>query len=194
MDTRLALVLAVVLLIRLPFLNQAIQGDDVYYLAAAEHAQIDPLDPNHVQYVFLGDRVDLRGFPHPPFNAWFLALLLAVTGDIREVPFQIGSSRSQPRPIRFPGRSRGPARFSAPAFQRVVPRVVAGRDRRYPRSAVPCRLHSVLGGRGAGDVVAGEALFAASAMGHAAVCSRAGVRRQRQLARIRSAVSDLLDG
>ena len=87
MDTRLALVLAVVLFIRLPFLNQAIQGDDVYYLAAAEHAQIDPLDPNHVQYVFLGDRVDLRGFPHPPFNAWFLALLLAVTGDIREVPF-----------------------------------------------------------------------------------------------------------
>src|ERR1017187_4507746 len=68
MDTRLALVLAVVLLIRLPFLNQAIQGDDVHYL-------------------FLGDRVDLRGFPHPPFNAWFLALLLAVTGDIREVPF-----------------------------------------------------------------------------------------------------------
>jgi hypothetical protein len=89
MGTRLALVLilAVVLLIRLPFLNQAIQGDDVYYLAAAEHAQIEPLDPNHVQYVSIGDRVDLRGFPHPPFNAWFLALLLAVIGDIREVPF-----------------------------------------------------------------------------------------------------------
>jgi hypothetical protein len=87
MDTRLALLLAVVLFIRVPFLNQAIQGDDVYYLAAAEHAQIDPLHPNHVQYVFLGDRVDLRGFPHPPLNAWFLALLLAVLGDIREVPF-----------------------------------------------------------------------------------------------------------
>jgi hypothetical protein len=87
MDTRLALVLAVVLLIRLPFLNQAIQGDDVYYLAGAEHVQIDPLDPNHVQYVSMGDRVDLRGFPHPPFNAWFLGLLLAVIGDIREVPF-----------------------------------------------------------------------------------------------------------
>jgi Gpi18-like mannosyltransferase len=53
----------------------------------AEHAQIDPLHPNHVQYVFLGDRVDLRGFPHPPFNAWFLGLLLAAMGDIREVPF-----------------------------------------------------------------------------------------------------------
>ena len=31
--------------------------------------------------------MDLRGFPHPPFNAWFLALLLAAIGDIREVPF-----------------------------------------------------------------------------------------------------------
>ena len=92
MDTRLALVLAVVLLIRLPFLNQAIQGDDVYYLAQAEHAQIDPLDPSHVQYVFLGNRVDLRGFPHPPFNAWFLGLLLAVIGDIREVPFHAAYS------------------------------------------------------------------------------------------------------
>ena len=82
-----ALVLAVVLLIRLPFLNQAIQGDEVYYFAAAEHALIDPLHPNHVQYIFLGDRVDLRGYPHPPFNAWFLGLLLAVMGDIHEVPF-----------------------------------------------------------------------------------------------------------
>jgi hypothetical protein len=89
MGTRLALavILAVVLLIRLPFLNQAIQGDEVYYFAAAEHALIDPLHPNHVQYVFLGDRVDLRGFPHPPLNAWFLALLLAIFGDIHEVPF-----------------------------------------------------------------------------------------------------------
>jgi hypothetical protein len=81
------LLLAVVLLIRLPFLNQAIGGDDVYYLAGAEHAQIDPLHPNHVQYIFLGDPVDLRGHPHPPFNAWFLGMLLAVTGDIHEVPF-----------------------------------------------------------------------------------------------------------
>ena len=87
MASRLALVLALVLLIRLPFLNQAIQGDDVYYLAAAQHAQIDPLHPNHVQYVFLGDRVDLRGHPHPPLNAWILALLLAVLGDIHEAAY-----------------------------------------------------------------------------------------------------------
>src|SRR6266542_2135122 len=84
---KLLLIIAAVLLIRLPFLNQAIQGDDVYYLAGAEHAQIEPLHPNNVRYVFLGDLVDLRGHPHPPFDAWFLGLLLAIFRDVREVPF-----------------------------------------------------------------------------------------------------------
>jgi len=81
------IVLAAVLLIRLPFLNQAIQGDDVYYLAAAQHAQIDPLHPNHVRFAFLGDMVDMRGHPHPPLDGWALGLLLAIFGDVREVPF-----------------------------------------------------------------------------------------------------------
>ncbi len=76
-----------VLLIRLPFLDQAIQGDDIYYLAGAQHAQIEPLHPNHAQYVFLGDKVDMRGHPHPPLNVWILGALLAVFGDIKEVPF-----------------------------------------------------------------------------------------------------------
>ena len=82
-----AIVLAFVLLIRLPFLNQAIQGDDIYYLAAAQHAQIDPLHPNHTRYVFNGDMVDMRGHPHPPLDGWVLGLLLAIFGDIREMPF-----------------------------------------------------------------------------------------------------------
>jgi hypothetical protein len=81
------LIVALVLLLRLPFLNQAIQGDDVYYLGGAQHAQIDPLHPNHYRYVFLGDEVDMRGHPHPPLNAWVLGALLAAFGDIREVPF-----------------------------------------------------------------------------------------------------------
>jgi hypothetical protein len=84
---KLLLVLAVVLLLRAPFLNQAIQGDDVYYLAGAEHAQIDPAHPIDVHYVFEGDLVDMEGHPHPPLNAWFLGLLLALFGDIREAPF-----------------------------------------------------------------------------------------------------------
>jgi hypothetical protein len=81
------LLVALVLLIRLPFLNQAVQGDDVYYLAAAEHAQTDPLHPNHVHYIFEGRDVDFRGYPHPPGNAWVLAALIAVFGEVREVPF-----------------------------------------------------------------------------------------------------------
>ena len=84
---KLLLVLAVVLLLRAPFLNQAIQGDDVYYLAGAEHAQIEPAHPVNVRYVFQGDLVDMEGHPHPPLNVWFLGLLLAVVGDIREVTF-----------------------------------------------------------------------------------------------------------
>ena len=41
-------------------MNQAVQGDDVYYIAAAEHAQIDPLHPNHVHYLFEGRDVDFQ--------------------------------------------------------------------------------------------------------------------------------------
>jgi len=76
-----------VLALRVPFLNQAVQGDDVYYLAEAEHAQIEPWHPKHTEYVFLGRTVDMRGQPHPPLDAWYLGLLLAVNKDIAEVPF-----------------------------------------------------------------------------------------------------------
>ena len=60
METRVAgksllLCLGLVLLIRLPFLNQAIQGDDHIYLTEAQHALIDPLHPSDVKYVFLGE-------------------------------------------------------------------------------------------------------------------------------------------
>jgi 4-amino-4-deoxy-L-arabinose transferase-like glycosyltransferase len=73
-----------VLMLRLPFLNQAIQGDDVNYLAGAQYAQIDPLHPHSARYAFRGEMVDMRGHPHPPLNTWTLAGLLAVTGDISE--------------------------------------------------------------------------------------------------------------
>jgi hypothetical protein len=73
--------------LRLPFLHQAIQGDDPYYLYGAEHAQIDPLHPHSTRYLFQGDLVDMRGLPHPPLNAWILAALLAALGNVREAPF-----------------------------------------------------------------------------------------------------------
>lgn len=75
------------LALRLPFLNQAIQGDDLNYLYGAEHAQVEPLHPTHVQYVYEGRMVDMRGHPHPPLNVWFLGALIALMHDIREVPF-----------------------------------------------------------------------------------------------------------
>jgi len=81
------LVLGLVLLIRLPFLNQAIQGDDHIYLTEASHALIDPLHPDNTSYVFQGEEVDLRGQPHPPLDGWVLAGLIAVIGDVREIPF-----------------------------------------------------------------------------------------------------------
>src|SRR2546430_1373532 len=83
----LLLALALVLAIRIPFLNQAIQGDDDIYLKEAAHALIEPLNPAHTKYVFVGDEVDLRGHSHPPGNAWPLAGLILLFGGVKEVPF-----------------------------------------------------------------------------------------------------------
>lgn len=76
-----------VLLTRLPFITQPIQGDDLYYLYGAMHAQVEPLHPHHAKYVFQGIEVDMRGHPHPPLNAWILGGILALTGDIIEPVF-----------------------------------------------------------------------------------------------------------
>ncbi len=87
MRRQLILVALVVVALRLPFLNQALQGDDVLYLTEAAHAQIEPLHPKHTQYVFMGRDIDMRGQSHPPLNAWFLALLLAAGQRVSEIPF-----------------------------------------------------------------------------------------------------------
>lgn len=80
-------VIAFVLFLRLPFLNQAVLGDDVYYLYGAQHAQIDPLHPLRAHYVFGGVDVSMQGHPHPPFNVWFLGALLAICKDVHEPVF-----------------------------------------------------------------------------------------------------------
>ncbi len=76
-----------VLLTRLPFIIQPIQGDDPYYLYGAMHAQIEPLHPHHAKYVFQGVEVKMQGHPHPPLNAWILGGILALTGDVMEPVF-----------------------------------------------------------------------------------------------------------
>lgn len=85
---RQSIVVALIILaLRLPFLNQAFQGDDVLYLTEAAHAQIEPLHPKHTEYVFMGRDIDMRGQSHPPLNAWFLALLIAIRNSVSEIPF-----------------------------------------------------------------------------------------------------------
>jgi len=85
-------IVALVLALRLPFLHQAIQGDDLYYLYGAEHAQIEPLHPDHAKYLFQGDLVEMRGNSHPPLNSFILGALLWALGDAREVPFHLSYS------------------------------------------------------------------------------------------------------
>ncbi|HEV2446466.1 MAG TPA: hypothetical protein VGS58_11110 [Candidatus Sulfopaludibacter sp.] len=81
------LVLAAVLLIRLPLLNQAIQGDDHVYISEGAHALIEPLHPGQTKYVFQGREVDLRGHTHPATVGWFLAPLIVACHGVQEVPF-----------------------------------------------------------------------------------------------------------
>src|ERR1043166_68512 len=84
---QLLVILGLALALRIPFLNQAIQGDDDIYLKEAAHALIEPLHPSHTTYVFRGEPADLRGHTHPPLNAWILAGLITLFGGVREVPF-----------------------------------------------------------------------------------------------------------
>lgn len=89
MPRAVLILIAFIALIRLPFLNQPFQLDDYYYLKAAKHALEDPLHPHHAKYVFLGIEFDMRGHPHPPGNAWILALLLTVLGSAKEIPLHL---------------------------------------------------------------------------------------------------------
>ena len=86
---QLLIIIAVVLLMRLPFVDQAVAGDDVYYLYGAEHALVEPLHPLNAKYAFQGEVVDMRGHPHGPVDSWILALLIVVFGAVREVPFHL---------------------------------------------------------------------------------------------------------
>jgi 4-amino-4-deoxy-L-arabinose transferase-like glycosyltransferase len=84
---QLILLLLAALALRLPFVRQAFQLDDGYYLAGARYVQTDPAHPFLAKIAITGVQVDLRGHPHPPFDVWFLGLLLWIFGGAREVAF-----------------------------------------------------------------------------------------------------------
>ena len=75
------------LLLHLPFLFQPVQGDEVNYLDMAKHILEQPLTPLDFRYVFQGRQVDMAGHPHPPLNAYILALLWALWGGFSPLFF-----------------------------------------------------------------------------------------------------------
>ncbi len=76
-------------LLRLAFINQPIQGDDVNYLAEAQHTLIEPLHPNHFNFAFQGEMVAMQGNSHPPFNGLYLGAVLALAGGVKEWAFHL---------------------------------------------------------------------------------------------------------
>jgi hypothetical protein len=63
-----------------PFLRQPVEGDEVNYLDFAAHVLKQPLEPLNFQFVFQGHMVDAAGHPHPPLNAYILAVAWLLRG------------------------------------------------------------------------------------------------------------------
>ena len=76
-------------LLHVPFLKQPVQGDEGTYLEIARHVLQQPLTPLNFQYVFLGHLVDATGHPHPPLNAYLLALAWIVRGHFSVLFFHL---------------------------------------------------------------------------------------------------------
>ena len=71
---------AFTVLLHLPFVTQPVAGDEGTYLDIAHHALSRPLTPLNFQYVFQGRMVDAAGHPHPPLDAYLLALAWVLRG------------------------------------------------------------------------------------------------------------------
>jgi hypothetical protein len=76
----LLLLAAFTLALHAPFLRQPVQGDEVNYLDFAAHVLQQPLTPLNFQFVFQGHMVDAAGHPHPPLNAYILAVAWLLRG------------------------------------------------------------------------------------------------------------------
>jgi len=85
----LIILAAFTVLLHAPFVTQPVQGDEVTYLDIARHVLAQPLTPLNFQYVFLGRLVSATGHPHPPLNAYLLALAWIVRGHFSVVFFHL---------------------------------------------------------------------------------------------------------
>jgi hypothetical protein len=85
----LLLLLAFTVLLHIPFLKQPVQGDEITYLDLAQQVLRQPLTPLNFTYVFQGQVVDAMGHPHPPLNAYILALAWILRGHFSVFFFHI---------------------------------------------------------------------------------------------------------
>lgn len=85
----LLLLSAFTLLLHVPFLTQPVQGDEITYLDEAQQVLRQPLTPLHFSYVFQGHMVNAMGHPHPPLNAYLLALAWILRGHFSLVFFHV---------------------------------------------------------------------------------------------------------
>ena len=120
METRLALALALVLLIRLPFLNQAVQGDDHTYIADARASLEDARKMIGEEFVTgeasdevatLGGylvsqvgRLPVRGEVIAGPGNFEIEVLDADPRRVKRLRIGIRKERSTPRPTRDRGR------------------------------------------------------------------------------------------
>jgi hypothetical protein len=78
----LAILLLTVVACAIPFLRQPFHVDDNFYMDMARNAQVRPLYPNDVPYVFEGRRVpDMGSHSHPPLMTYFLAAVQRFAGE-----------------------------------------------------------------------------------------------------------------
>lgn len=78
----IALLSLIVVATAIPFLQQPFHMDDAFYMEMARNALQKPLYPNDTAYVFEGKLYpDMGSHGHPPFQAYFLALLQLTFGE-----------------------------------------------------------------------------------------------------------------
>ena len=85
----LLLLAAFTLLLHIPFLRQPVQGDEITYLDVAREVLRQPLTPLNFHYVFQGHLVEAAGHPHPPLNAYLLALAWSLRGRFAVFSFHV---------------------------------------------------------------------------------------------------------
>ena len=87
------LLAAIVLAGIIPFSSRAVYMDEHIFLHVARSAHTNWSFPQDTPWVFFGTRTsNLAAHTHPPAGEYYLALLYALFGEFREIPFRLAFS------------------------------------------------------------------------------------------------------